>query len=135
MKLLVSPFQLNGCKCRLKFDPKELQELLVSELQKKLGKKSRFLNGIDGELSVDGEFQEIDEGNFALHFLLAFLGKAWISGHYCVSWNNERLIDEPFHLKKTFAAFTNGRGQLSGDVKFRADLIVKRTIKALKQRA
>lgn len=132
MNVDVSPFQLEGCQCRLKFDPTELQTLLQDELNKRVGKKAKFFEPLGGELVIEGRFTEIDEGNFALHFLLAFLGKAWISGNYRVRQDGEEILNESFHLNKTFAAFTNGKGQLKGDVKILADQIVKKTIKTLK---
>lgn len=132
MQLDIHPFQLEGCQCRLKFDPVELQELLSSELHKKLGKKAKVLDKHDGTLTVEGHFTEIDEGNFALHFMLALLGKAWVAGDYRVSLDGNVLVEDAFFMKRTFAAFTNGKGQLKGDTKFVADEIVKKTVKAVK---
>ncbi len=133
MNVEITPFQLDGCQCRLKFDPKELQSLLNDVLHKRVGTKSKFFDQQDGDASIGGSFTEIDEGNFALHFMLAFLGKAWIAGQIQVKHNGNVLIDEPFRISKTFAALTPGKGQLKGDIKFLADDIVKRTIKALKK--
>lgn len=133
MNVTITPFQLDGCNCRLKFDPKELQEFLHEDLTKKVARKSKVLDRMNGELTVQGTFTEIDEGNFALHLMLAFLGKAWISGTYQVSYNGEPLLQESFRMNKTFAVFTNGRGQLKGDIKILNDQIVKKTLKALKK--
>lgn len=133
MNLQIAPFQLNGCQCRVKFDPKELQKLLDDELKRGFDKHTKYLNSRQGELTVTGGFSEIDEGNFALHFMLAFLGKAWIAGHMRVELNDQPLIDEPFRIQNTYAAFTGPLGQLKGDTKHLASQLVKKSIKALKQ--
>ena len=132
MQLDIHPFHLKGCECRLKFDPVELQELLEDEIHKKLGKKAKLLDQHHGTLTIQGRFTEIDEGNFALHLMLAFLGKAWVAGDYRVKLDDTVLVEDSFHMKRTFAAFTNGRGQLKGDTKFVAAEIVKKTVKAVK---
>ena len=134
MNLQISPFQLHGCQCRIKFDPKELQSLLDDELKKGFGKHKKYLDSRSGELTVTGGFSEIDEGNFALHFMLALLGKAWIAGHMRVEFNGQALLDEPFRIRNTYAAFTGPKGQLKGDTKYLAGQIVKKSIKALKQK-
>ncbi|MCA9124875.1 MAG: hypothetical protein H6822_09215 [Planctomycetaceae bacterium] len=133
MNIEIVPFRLEGCQCRLKFDPKEVQSALDAELRKRVNKNAKFLDTLEGELSITGAFTEIDEGNFALHFMLAFLGKAWIAGQIQVKHNGNALIDEPFRISKTFSAFTGGRSQLNGDAKYLAGDIVKRTVKALKR--
>lgn len=133
MKILTSPFQLDGCQCRLKLDPGELQTLLVEKLEKKFQKKSKFLDQQSGDLSIGGRFVEIDEGNFAMHFMLAFLGKAWIAGHIQVQHNGQILVDEPFRVSATCSCFTSGSPQLRYDIEVLANQIVKKTIKALKQ--
>lgn len=115
MNVEVAPFQLNGCRCRLKFDPKELQVIVHEEISKKIAKQTKYLDQYNGDLRIGGVFTEIDEGNFALHFMLAFLGKAWISGQMQVAFNGKALIDEPFRISNTYAAFTAGKGQLKGD--------------------
>ena len=130
MNVDIRPFDLNGCKCRLKSDPKELQQLLSEQITTKLRKKSKVLDNMSGDLLIGGRFTEIDEGNFALHFMLAFLGKAWVAGHITVQYNGNGLVHEPFRMCRTFSAFTNGRHQLRGDTKFVADLVVKKTIAA-----
>ena len=133
MNVVVSPFQLEGCKCRVKFDPKEIQTALDEAIKKRIGKNSKALNKLSGDLSIGGRFSEIDEGNFALHFMLAFLGKAWISGQIQVVFNGKTIVEEPFRISKTFAAFTGGKAQLKGDAKFLADSVVKKAVKAIKQ--
>lgn len=135
MNTTVSRFQLEGCQCRLKLDPRELQTLLDEEIRKKLDKNAKVLDKTNGTLVIDGRFSEIDEGNFALHFLLAFLGKAWIAGNMRATIDGQTIVDEPFRISKTFAAFTNGKGQLKGDIKFLADQVVKKTLKQVKAMA
>ena len=132
MNVEIQPFKLDGCQCRLKFDPKEVQSALDEALNKSFSKKSKKFDRHEGDLQVTGSFSEIDEGNFALHFMLAFLGKAMMAGQMQVTHNGNVLLQEPFRLNKTFAAFTNGKGQLKGNAKFLADDIVKKTLKALK---
>ncbi len=126
MNVEVTPFQLNGCQCRIKFDPKELQTLLDTEIRKKLGKNSKHLDRLSGSLSIGGAFTEIDEGNFAIHFMLAFIGKAWIAGRMLVRYNNLTIVDQPFHISRLFSSFTGGKSQLRGDIKYLADLVVKK---------
>ena len=133
MNVVVTPFQLEGCKCRLKFDPKEIQTALDEAIKKRVSKNSKALDKLSGDLSIGGKFTEIDEGNFALHFMLAFLGKAWISGQIQVVFNGKTVVDEPFRISKTFAAFTGGKAQLKGDAKFLGDSVVKKAVKAIKQ--
>ena len=133
MNVEVLPFQLDGCQCRLKFDPKELQILVYEEINKKIAKQAKYLDQHMGDLKIGGRFTEIDEGNFALHFMLAFLGKAWISGQMQVAFNGKALINEPFRISNTYAAFTAGKGQLTGDAKYLGDQVVKKTVKALKK--
>jgi len=133
MNILASPFQLEGCQCRLKFDPRELQTLLLENVEKKFQKKSKFFDQHSGDLSVGGTFTEIDEGNFALHFMLAFLGKAWIAGHMQVQHNGQILVDEPFRVSAVCSCFTPGKSQLRYDIQVLADQVVKKTMKAMKQ--
>ncbi len=132
MNVEVASFQLDGCQCRLKFDPQELQSLLTEKLQKKFAKKEKALDAYAGDLVVGGAFTEIDEGNFALHFMLAFLGKAWIAGQIRVQHDGRMLVDEPFRISATCAAFTGGRGQLKQDIEVLSGQMVKKTMKALR---
>lgn len=132
MNVEITPFQLDGCQCRLKFDPKELQSLLTEKLQKKFAKKEKALSAHAGDLVVEGAFTEIDEGNFALHFMLAFLGKAWIAGHMRTQHDGRILIDEPFRISATCSAFTGGKGQLKQDIEVLSNQILKKTMKAIK---
>jgi hypothetical protein len=132
MNVQVDRFQLEGCRCRLKFDPKELQELLYEKITNKVRKKSKQFSRGEGELQITGRFTEIDEGNYALHFMLAFLGKARLACHVRVLLDGQPIIDEPLKASATCAAFTPGRGQLKTDVQVIADQVVKKTIKALK---
>jgi len=64
--------------------------------------------------------------------MCAFLGKAWIRGQFRVIYNGQLVAEDEFHHKKVFAAFTNGKGQLKGDINFLAGDILKKTLKALK---
>lgn len=132
MNVELAPFQLTGCQCRLKFDPKELQSLLDEKLHKKFAKKEKALSKYTGDLAVGGAFTEIDEGNFALHFMLAFLGKAWISGQMRVEHDGRILVDEPFRISATCSAFTGGKSQLKTDIDVLSNQVVKKTMKALK---
>ena len=81
---------------------------------------------------VEGAFESINEGNFALHFMCAFLGKASITGRYHVHCDGQTLVQESFQISKTFAAFSGPKTQLKGDIKFLAGDIVKKTLKACK---
>ena len=132
MNVQVDRFQLEGCRCRLKFDPKELQELLHQRLSNKVRKKLKRFSAEEGELKITGAFTEIDEGNFALHFMLAFLGKARLACRVRVLRDGQPILDEEIKASATCAAFTPGRGQLKYDVQVIADQVVKKTIKALK---
>lgn len=132
MNVDIQPFALEGCKCRIKFDPRELQTRLVEELQKQVKRNSKLLNAKDGNLRISGSFTEIDEGNFALHFMLAFLGKAWITGSYKAELNGTPIVQENYRISGTFAAFTAGKGQLKGDITILAGQIMKKTVIALK---
>jgi polyisoprenoid-binding protein YceI len=116
----------------LKSDPKELQELLQKELETKVRKKAKHLGGENGDLEITGAFTEIDEGNFALHFMLAFLGKAHISCRAKVVHNGQQILDEDLTASATLSCFTGGRAQLKYDTKVIADQVVKKTIKAMK---
>ncbi len=128
----ISPFKLEGCQCRLKFHPEEIQRTPDETIRNRITKQSKLLDAINGNLTIDGSFIEIDEGNFALHFMLAFLGKAWIAGQFRVTNNGSTLIDEPFRISNTFAAFSGGKTQLKGNAKYLGEQIVKRTIKAIR---
>lgn len=132
MKVTVERFQLEGCQCRLKFDPKELQELLHQRITKKVGKNAKHFNQGDGKLVIAGSFTEIDEGNFALHLMLMFLGKASLVCRAKVTRNGQDVLDEAFRASATCACFTGGRSQLKCDVNLIANKVVKKTIKALK---
>jgi hypothetical protein len=122
MNVQVARFQLDGCRCRLNFHQK------LTDRARKISK--RFGAG-GGELTITGAFTEIDEGNFALHFMLAFLGKASLACHVRVLRDGRAILDEPLRASATCAAFTPGRGQLKYDAQVIADQIVKKTIKAL----
>jgi hypothetical protein len=132
MKVTVERFQLEGCQCRLKFDPKELQELLYQKITEKVGKNEKHFNQVDSEFVISGAFTEIDEGNFALHLMLAFIGKASLTCRVKVTRNGQNIFDEPFRASATCACFTGGKSQLKCDVNVIADQLIKKTIKALK---
>lgn len=131
MNVQVNRFALEGCQCRLKFDPKELQELLHHELEKRVAKKAKHFQKADGELVISGAFTEIDEGNFALHFMLAFLGKARIACRATAIRDGQRILDEVLSVSATCSCFTGGRSQLRYDTQVIADKVVKKAIKAL----
>lgn len=132
MNVQVHRFTLEGCQCRLKFDPKELQDLLHHKLEEKVHRNRKHFSKADGDLAITGAFTEIDEGNFALHFMLAFLGKARIACRAKVMRNGQRILDEVLSASATCACFTPGRSQLKYDTKLIADQVVKKTIKAIK---
>lgn len=132
MNIQVARFQLEGCQCRLKFDPKVLQELLYEKIEAKVNKKSKFFNKENGELRISGAFTAIDEGNFALHLMLAFIGKASLACRVCVTQNDQPLFDEEFIASVTTTCFTGGQSQLKQDVNSIADQVVKKTIKTIK---
>lgn len=132
MKVTVEPFQLEGCQCRLKSDPKELQERLHQRITELVGKTGKHFNQGDGDLVIAGAFTEIDEGNFALHFMLAFLGKASLACSVTVTRNDQTLWNEALTASATCACFTGGRSQLKCDVNLIADQVIRKTIKALK---
>ena len=132
MNVQVDRFQLEGCRCRLKFDPKEIQELVYQRLTDRVRKKSKQFGAGAGELKITGAFTEIDEGNFALHVMLAFLGKARLACQVRVLRDGRTILDEAFKMSATCAWFTPGRGQLKYDAQLIADQVVKKTIKALK---
>lgn len=132
MKVKVERFTLEGCQCRIKSDPKELQSLLYQKIRDKVGKKQKQFSASDGELTITGSFTEIDGGNFALHFMLAFLGKASIACRVQVAAEGRVLLDEPLRASATCACFTPGSSQLKTDVNVLADQIVKKAIKAIK---
>lgn len=132
MNIQINRFALEGCQCRIKFDPKELQELLHQQLQEKADKNTKHLNKAGGELIVSGAFIEIDEGNFALHFMLAFLGKARLACRAKVLSDGKTLLDEVLTASATCSCFTPGKSQLKYDTKLVADQVIKKTIKALK---
>jgi hypothetical protein len=132
MTMQITRFTLEGCQCRLKFDPKELQELLHKQLQEKAVKNTKHFNKAGGELVISGTFIEIDEGNFALHFMLAFLGKARLACRAKVLCNGRSLLDEVLTASATCACFTPGKSQLKYDVTLIADQVIKKTIKALR---
>jgi hypothetical protein len=133
MNVQINRFTLESCQCRLKFDPKELQELLDQQLREKVDKNTKHLSNTDGDLTISGAFTEIDEGNFALHLMLAFLGKARLVCRAKVSRNSETIFDEVLSASATCACFTSGRSQLKYDTKLVADQVIKKTIKALKK--
>lgn len=129
----INRFTLDGCQCRLKFDPRELQELLHQQLQEKAGKNKKHFDKMSGDLVIDGAFTEIDEGNFALHFMLAFLGKARLACRAQVTCNGDSIVNEVFAASATCSCFTPGKSQLKYDTKLIADQVIKKTIKAIKK--
>lgn len=132
MSVQINRFTLEGCQCRLKFDPKELQELLHQQLQEKAGKNTKHFDRAGGEIVIAGGFTEIDEGNFALHLMLAFLGKARLACRAKVSCNGKVILDETLTASATCACFTPGKSQLKYDTKLIADQVIKKTVKALR---
>lgn len=134
MSINVSPFQLNGCRCKLKSDPVVLQTMLRDLLIKNLQKKSKVLDKLNGPINVTGKFTEIDQGNYALHLLLIFLGKAWIAGSYKVDVNGQTLVEKDFRLSGLFPWYVGIKGQLNGNIKNLATQITTATTKAAKSR-
>lgn len=132
MNVQINRFTLEGCQCRLKFDPKELQELLHEQLQEKAGKNTKHFDRAGGEIVIAGAFTEIDEGNFALHLMLAFLGKARLACRAKVLCNGKVILDESLTASATCACFTPGKSQLKYDAKLIADQVIKKTVKALR---
>jgi len=132
MKVTVEQFALEGCQCRIKSDPKELQVLLHQKITDKIGKKQKKFEQPDGELAITGSFTKIDGGNFALHLMLAFLGKASISCRLKVLSDGRTILDEPLKASATCACFIPGGSQLKTDVNLIADQVVKKTLKAVK---
>ena len=133
MAVTVHPFTLEGCRCRIKFDPKELQAVLHEELNKKAQKKEDKLGSPGDNIDFKGAFLRIDEGNFALHFMLAFLGKASMECRVLVSQNGKPILDETITMAATCAAFSPPKSQLKTDAKMIADKIVKLTLKRVKE--
>lgn len=132
MNVQINRFTLEGCQCRIKFDPKELQELLHNRLRERVGKNTKRFDKISGELVISGAFTEIDEGNFALHFMLAFLGKARLACRANVLFNGKTLLDELLTVSAMCSCFTGSKSQLKYDTKLLADQIIKKTIKSLR---
>jgi hypothetical protein len=116
----------------VKFDPKELQELLHKKIIAKVRKSTKRLNQGHGELAIAGSFVEIDEGNMALHCMLAFLGKARLVCRAQVTRNGHSVLDEVLKASATCAWFTGPRAQLKCNVNLIATKVVKKTVKALK---
>ena len=133
MGLTVHPFTLEGCRCRIKFDPKEIQAHLHSELSKKAEKKQDRLCAPGDNMEIQGAFLNIDEGNFALHFMLAFLGKASMECRVLVNLNAKTILDETITMAATCAAFSPPKSQLKTDAKFVADQVIKKTLKRIKE--
>jgi hypothetical protein len=129
-KVTVQRFQLEGCQCRVKFDPQELQELLYQKILRAIDKKKKQFNLSDGQFLVTGSFKKIDEGNFALHFMLAFLGKASLECEAKVFRNGQILLNEAIQASAACTVFTSPRSQLKYDVQIIADQIIKKTLKA-----
>jgi len=98
----------------------------------KFEKNTKHFKQGNGDLVISGIFTAIDEGNFALHFMLAFLGKASLSCQAKVVNKGQVILDEPFRAAATCSCFTNGRKQLKYDVQVIADQIVKKTVKLIK---
>ena len=132
MKVTVERFALEGCQCRIKSDPEELQSLLHQKITDKIGKKQKHFDQLDGELAITGAFTEIDGGNFAMHLMLAFLGKASISYWVEILYDGRPLVNEQLRASATCACFTPGGSQLKTDVNLIADQVVKKAIKAVK---
>jgi len=134
MQIIATEFQLQGCRCRLKFDPKELQQLLVQRLEGRFAKDKKLKNSDKDTMSVSGRFLEIDEGNLALHIMLAFLGKPKIACEAEVKVDDKILWKEPIEFSTSGTCFHSMRALLKSDIDLLANDILKRTTKALKNK-
>jgi hypothetical protein len=131
----VKPFQLEGARCRLKFDPKELQQLLHQKLQERFAKNKKIPGFVGSRLGVAGRFVNIDEGNLALHIMCAFIGKPKISCMVVVQVDGDVIVQQQFDAATSGTCFSSIRALLKGNVNLLARAIVNRTVKALKARS
>jgi hypothetical protein len=132
MNLNNQPFQLDGCECRIKFDPVEMQTYLHQQFQKQLDKNRKYLQTRNGELAIDGRFILIDGGNYAFHLMLAFLGKAILTCHVRATVDGKTILDEPFTLSAVSPAWSPPKSQLKADASILAGKAVKKIIAKLK---
>ena len=133
MNVRVKPFELEGCACKIKFDPKELRGRLAQGLQEKFEKSngvSLVREETEGEVLVTGRFLRIDDGNFALHFMLAFIGKPSVECAVKAMRDGRLLFEETVRTSPKGTCFHSMRALLKLAVDKMADKIVKQVVKA-----
>jgi len=90
-----------------------------------VGLIKKHFDKINGNLVIDGAFTEIDEGNFALHFMLALLGKARIVCRVQVSNDGNAIVDEVVRMSATCSCFTPGTSFRNSMTSFKAHVSEK----------